>query len=865
MSVALCSSLPTPPYQTMTDRYQIISPMTSASAGSFFRGWDKHQNRDVSIQRVKVEGEAAEEAQREARTLYGLRHPNIVTIFEYGKEDDGVYLVREMVKGKSLENLVAQRPLNDKEFNTLVLQTLSALDTAHTSGLIHRQLHPGTLMVPWSAENKFSIKITDFSLGAPFDPAVPRSLEAEQSMAPEQFGQAPVTLRTDLYSLGTIFYFALTQKQAFQGKHSADVVIAHLYHRFVPLAELRPDLSPVLCSWVERLMKQNPAERPASAEEALQMYKMIPDDDVVVAAPVIEEAVAPILEIEEEEEPVAAAVAEEDEAVAEAEEEEAPQAQAHELEVEEPVLEAATAEPEIAEEEETVVFAKSAPVMAPASYERATVVRPEVNAPQRSRMSAMNLIIVAFVVILVGMFGLVSYLKYSSQDDRLQRLAELSQGEGPQGSDLDVRMLFDFLEEREHQVAAAAALSKLQGADSMIIGHVGETTTDSAALKLIEVIGQRGLRAAFEKVLPLTSARSQDMRKAAWTTLAKITDDANLPRLLAVIDGSSPRDSDLIGDSIVAAIKSAGDQAQASRVAFEGYRAAKDSASRTILLNVLTRVGGGPETLALIAAAISDPAEDVRRTATILLAEYPTHDPLSAITSRFPEEPDPSCRAYLLLAAQELVSKPGGSSQENLARHVQSLYANAKTEDEKDRALTAVSRVVAPSTVTFYQDYANQDDPSLRREAMALSSAFEKRLLRVVAVPPGAVSGALPAAQADYTLGGSITVENEVLSNWASESDWASWLVQIPTNGNYEVVIYQAHTGTATGTYEVLFAGQTKITAVVKTAGASDFKGFVVGQFSVSEPGTYKLIVRPKKIPVGEELFRVQKLSIKPL
>ncbi|MDZ4288586.1 MAG: protein kinase [Prosthecobacter sp.] len=838
----------------MTDRYQIISPITSNGGGSFFRGWDKHQNRDVSIQRLKVDGEISLEVLREARVLYGLRHPNIVTVFEFGSDSEGVYLVREMVKGKSLENLVAQRPLSEKEFKILVRQTLSALDAAHTSGLIHRNLQPATLLVPWNAENNFSIKITDFSLGAPTDPAVPRSLEAEHFMAPEQFGNAPVTLRADLYSLGAIFYTCLTQQHAFQGTHSADVVIAHLYHRFVPLAELRPDLSATLCAWVERLMKQNAAERPASAEEALQTFKLIPDEEIAVATPIIEEVFAPIMEEEEE--------------VEEAENEDEPMAVAMADEAVVDEVKAAPA-PEPAADLEPIAFASPAPTPEPARPDATPMVRPEVKNPRRGGMPAMTLILMAFGAILVGMLALVSYLKYTSQDDRQQRLTELSQSEHPQGSDIDVHMLLDLLEEPDHRDAAASVLAKLQGGDyidTMVIDHMDKTRAYAGAIRLVEVIGQRGLRAAFAKVLPFTVGQSEVMTKAAWTTLARITDHGDLPRLIAVIGQSKPRDADLIEESLTTAIEGASDRAQATEAARQGYHTAvKDATSRAILLNVLTRVGGGSETLAVITAAISDSDEDVRRAAIILLARYPTHDPLAVITTRFPEETDPACRAYLLLAAKELITKPGASSQEALARHVQSLYANAKNDDEKDEALAAIGKVIAPSTATFYQDYAAKDDPALRREALALSGAYQRRLTQIVAIAPGATSTPLPAAQADSTLGGSITLEKDVLVNWTRDSDWASWLVQFPANGDYEVVVHQAHAGKATGTYEVLLAGQTKLTAVVKTASDSDFKGFVVGRFTIAEPGIYKLLVRPKQISANEELFRVQKMSVRPL
>ncbi|HYF36812.1 MAG TPA: protein kinase, partial [Prosthecobacter sp.] len=495
----------------MSDRYQIISAVGSSRAGTLHRGWDKHQNRDVSIQRIQVAGEAAAEVLREARALYGLRHPNVVTVYEYGSDAEGVYVVREMLKGKPLDAIVTQRPLSETEFEILVRQTLGALHEAHMCGLIHRNLQPGTLMVPWNAQNAFSIKITDFTLGAPLATVNPPTVEAEHFMAPEQFGNSPVTLRADLYSLGAIFYYCLTQQHPFKGTHSSEVVVAHLYHQCTPLQELRPDLSRPFCAWVERLMKPHAAERPASAEEALEMFKLIPEDDVIAAAPLVEE-----------EEPAAIPIVEE--------------------ETEEAPIMMASAEPEVAEQPELPRPPAPQPEAAvPMFSEPASPVKPAAAAaapealrnPAASmkepppRRSALTLIMIAFGAILLGMLILISVLKYTSKDEREQRLAELSQSDNPEGSDLDVRMLLDFLEERQHRDTAATALAKLQGGayiDTMLTERLGGSGAHSAEIKLVEVIGQRGIRDAFEKVLPLTRDRSQDMRKAAWTALGRIAD-----------------------------------------------------------------------------------------------------------------------------------------------------------------------------------------------------------------------------------------------------------------------------------------------------------------------------------------------------
>ncbi|NIP95001.1 MAG: hypothetical protein GWO24_16770 [Akkermansiaceae bacterium] len=93
-------------------------------------------------------------------------------------------------------------------------------------------------------------------------------------MAPEQFESLPLDARSDLYSLGAIFYYALTGCYAFGGENPGVVMEAHLSHSFVPLAELRPDLPAAVCTWVERLFSRRMEDRPASAREALISWSL---------------------------------------------------------------------------------------------------------------------------------------------------------------------------------------------------------------------------------------------------------------------------------------------------------------------------------------------------------------------------------------------------------------------------------------------------------------------------------------------------------------------------------------------------------------------------------------------------------------
>lgn len=1004
----------------MKDRYHIISTLASGGSGSVQQAWDNSKSRDVAIKRLKGEGAHKEYLLREARSLYALRHPHIVTIYEYDSDEEGAYLVMELIKGESLEKRLSRGPLSIPEFKILVNQTLDAIGSAHEVGLIHRDLKPENIMLPWSPTGAFEVKVIDFGLsqnlppqGGPQDSMV----GSIHFMAPEQFGSGHVDVRTDLYALGCIYYYALTGQYPFPGEQKHQVITAHLYPPKMPLIELRPDLSDELCGWVDKLMSVQPGYRPATAMAALAIFRRLGDNlQVKTASGVIE---PDIMVLEEEEMPAVLVQDDEDEelatvlAASDEEEEEGtllqavdaddddgaaapvydsePEAEAeedavvlsaaddeseteveadtpspvYETEVEaEPedageLLAAAPAyepepEPEPEPEMEAPALVEDAapepeaepepPAPAPAPQPAAPVaaasrpqlplppppasVRPQPAAvapapvatpppvratpppftssappppppppaqpvypstpeplpaaaapvrrapashssshPRPKNSGGIQMIVTAFVLVLLAQFALVSYSKYAGREAREQRLAQLASGEDSQGSDVDVRMLLDFLADPTQQERATQALTKLQGGtyiDEILHEHLEKVKNLPVCARLIRVIGQRRSPMAFPTLVSLTADSRGEVRQAAWTALSRITPADKLPQVLAQVRSANSRDKEAVEKALVTAIETAMDRPAATQHTLQAYQKASDHAeSRTILFNVLTRVGGS-DTLAIVTDAISDPSPRLRLAAITVLAEYPTHEPLAAITSRFPNETDEQCRTYLLLAARELIGSPGPSSQQTLFLHAQSLYANAKDTVEKRYVLSVLSRIISPGTANFFDKFAESADASLKEEAQELAEAFREKLEQVVVVKPGG-QATLPADKADYRLASTMALEKDVLINWTQEGDWASWLVELPHNGEYEIALYQSHNNDQLGTYEVLMAGQTLLNPVVQTKGLKDFKGFVMGTVKVEQPGIYRLRVRAKTLPAEGELFRVQRLVVKAL
>ncbi|HRK17250.1 MAG TPA: serine/threonine-protein kinase, partial [Prosthecobacter sp.] len=285
----------------MEGRFQILSTLASGGRGTLYRAWDKTRNCDVALKRPRAEAGARAEIERESRRLYALRHPGIARVLDYGEDAEGPFLVLELIQGETLEARLGKGRLGLADFRALVERTLEGIGAAHEAGLLHLDLKAENIMLPWVRGAAPQAVLVDFGLSREPGPAGAEAAGSVHGMAPEQFSGGEVDARTDLYALGVVYYQALTGRLPFQGETKPQVITAHLRHAMTPLQELRPDLSPELCAWVEGLLSVNPDERPASAEAALRAFQSIPLEERALDAGVVAEPVLPVLEDEEAE------------------------------------------------------------------------------------------------------------------------------------------------------------------------------------------------------------------------------------------------------------------------------------------------------------------------------------------------------------------------------------------------------------------------------------------------------------------------------------------------------------------------------------------------------------------------------------
>jgi serine/threonine protein kinase len=265
------------------NRFEIQEMIGCGGLGDVYQAWDHHLERPVAVKRVRMQPsqndrKLIEQTWREAMTTACLQHPNIVTIFDYGIDAEGAYVVMELIVGETLEAILERGPLQFEDFLRFAHQTLEAIVAAHALGLIHRDLKPGNFMIARASEAAlFQVKILDFGLAKYLDGPQPQSIDHFNSlmgsihyMAPEQFQRQPLDHRTDLYSLGCIFYEAVTGHPAFDGNNVSELIDAHLKKMPYAMKQLRTDISPRLERWISRLLEKDPARRPPNAAEALR-------------------------------------------------------------------------------------------------------------------------------------------------------------------------------------------------------------------------------------------------------------------------------------------------------------------------------------------------------------------------------------------------------------------------------------------------------------------------------------------------------------------------------------------------------------------------------------------------------------------
>ena len=226
--------------------------------------------------------EAIKRFEREVQLTAALRHPNTVTVFDYGRTSDGVfYYVMEYLSGGDLETIVSLTgPMPPARVRHVLEQMAAGLSEAHEIGLIHRDIKPANVLLEGDGPVADLAKIVDFGLVRETETEGESSLTQTSSvmgtplyMAPESI-TAPkdVDARSDLYAVGAVGYFLLTGTPVFDGRTVVEICSHHLHtHPDPPSSRVDGQLPETLEEIVMRCLEKAPAARPQSAAELLEL------------------------------------------------------------------------------------------------------------------------------------------------------------------------------------------------------------------------------------------------------------------------------------------------------------------------------------------------------------------------------------------------------------------------------------------------------------------------------------------------------------------------------------------------------------------------------------------------------------------
>jgi serine/threonine-protein kinase len=260
-------------------QYVIQEPIGRGPIGRVFRAMHRAMNRPVAIKVIEPEltrtAAARQAFGREVKAAARLNHPNVVTTYDANEVGERSYLVLEFVDGPTLESLVREHgPLPTAQACEFVRQAAWGLQHAHELGMVHRDVKPANLLVakPSKLAPACVVKIADFGLArlAPADPGGSGGglVGSPDYLSPEQgHDRALADHRSDLYSLGCVFYFLLTGTPPFPSLSRSETIRRHLFEEPARVDRVRPDVPPSVASVVQRLMAKDSAVRFASAAE----------------------------------------------------------------------------------------------------------------------------------------------------------------------------------------------------------------------------------------------------------------------------------------------------------------------------------------------------------------------------------------------------------------------------------------------------------------------------------------------------------------------------------------------------------------------------------------------------------------------
>ena len=260
--------------QKINDRYEIIRAIGEGGMANVYLGYDTILDRNVAIKILRGDlsndDKFVRRFQREALSASSLAHPNIVEMYDVGEDNGLYYIIMEYIDGKTLKQLLKKRgSLTLSEAIDIMLQLTDGMAHAHSSYIIHRDLKPQNVMI----KDDGQIKITDFGIAMALNSTQLTQTNSVMGsvhyLPPEQASGKGCTTKSDIYSMGIIFYELLSGSLPFKGDNAVEIALKHMRD---PLPSLR-DENPSIPQSIENIIRKATAKNPKNRyDDAKSMH-----------------------------------------------------------------------------------------------------------------------------------------------------------------------------------------------------------------------------------------------------------------------------------------------------------------------------------------------------------------------------------------------------------------------------------------------------------------------------------------------------------------------------------------------------------------------------------------------------------------
>ncbi|CAG9619755.1 Stk1 family PASTA domain-containing Ser/Thr kinase [Sutcliffiella rhizosphaerae] len=256
----------------LNDRYKIKEVIGGGGMANVYLAHDIILDRDVAVKVLRLDFANDEEFirrfRREAQSATSLDHPNIVSIYDIGEEDDIYYIVMEHVSGKTLKQYIQQyAPV--EQYNTVEImnQLTSAISHAHDNGIIHRDIKPQNILI----DDYGTIKVTDFGIAMALSSTTITQtnslLGSVHYLSPEQARGSLATKKSDVYALGIVMFELLTGRLPFSGESAVSIALKHLQSETPSPKRWNPSIPQSMENIILKSMTKDPFHRYSTVDE----------------------------------------------------------------------------------------------------------------------------------------------------------------------------------------------------------------------------------------------------------------------------------------------------------------------------------------------------------------------------------------------------------------------------------------------------------------------------------------------------------------------------------------------------------------------------------------------------------------------